>query len=163
MMEAARPSETTVNFHQTSRRYIPEDSHLRIHRRENLKSYSKIRWDFRFSRRRVWIWLSSGMLHRVVLHKLTDVSEVFTALSVLMMEAVGPSETSVNFYETTRRNIPEDSSGWIICTEENRRSSPSATSFTTNPTWTALGAKPDLRGENPATNRLSYGTAENVA
>jgi tRNA threonylcarbamoyladenosine modification (KEOPS) complex Pcc1 subunit len=26
-----------------------------------------------------------------------------------MMEAVTTSETSVNFYETTRRNIPEDS------------------------------------------------------
>jgi hypothetical protein len=28
-----------VNFYQTTRRYKPEDSHLRIHRRENLKSY----------------------------------------------------------------------------------------------------------------------------
>jgi hypothetical protein len=27
----------------------------------------------------------------------------------LMMEAVSTSETSVNFYQTTRRNIPEDS------------------------------------------------------
>jgi hypothetical protein len=26
----------------------------------------------------------------------------------LMMEAASTSETSVNFYETTRRNIPED-------------------------------------------------------
>jgi hypothetical protein len=29
-------------------------------------------------------------------------------ISALMMEAVSTSETSVNFYETTRRNIPED-------------------------------------------------------
>jgi hypothetical protein len=28
MMEAARPSETLVNFYQTTRRYNPEDSHL---------------------------------------------------------------------------------------------------------------------------------------
>jgi hypothetical protein len=28
-----------VNFYQTTQRYNPEDSHLRIHRRENLKSY----------------------------------------------------------------------------------------------------------------------------
>jgi hypothetical protein len=28
-----------VNFYQTTRRYNPEDSHLRTHRRENLKSY----------------------------------------------------------------------------------------------------------------------------
>jgi hypothetical protein len=38
--EAARTPETLVNFYQTSRRYIPEDSHLHTHRRENLKSYS---------------------------------------------------------------------------------------------------------------------------
>jgi hypothetical protein len=39
MMEAARTSETLVNFYQTTWRYNPEDSHLRTHRRENLKSY----------------------------------------------------------------------------------------------------------------------------
>jgi hypothetical protein len=39
MMEAARTSETLVNFYHTTRRYNPEDSHLRTHRRENLKSY----------------------------------------------------------------------------------------------------------------------------
>jgi hypothetical protein len=39
MMKAARTSETLVNFYQTTRRYNPEDSHVRTHRRENLKSY----------------------------------------------------------------------------------------------------------------------------
>jgi hypothetical protein len=39
MMEAARTSETLVNFYQTTRRYNPKDSHLRTHSRENLKSY----------------------------------------------------------------------------------------------------------------------------
>jgi hypothetical protein len=38
-MEAARTSETSVNFYQTTRCYNPEDSHLHTHRRENLKSY----------------------------------------------------------------------------------------------------------------------------
>jgi hypothetical protein len=38
MMEAARTSETLVNFYQTTRCDNPEDSHLRTHRRENLKS-----------------------------------------------------------------------------------------------------------------------------
>jgi hypothetical protein len=38
LMEAANSSETSVNFYQTTRRYNPEDSHLRTHRRENLKS-----------------------------------------------------------------------------------------------------------------------------
>jgi hypothetical protein len=41
IMEAARSSETLVNFYQTTRRYSPEDSHLRSNRRENLKSYIK--------------------------------------------------------------------------------------------------------------------------
>jgi hypothetical protein len=40
-MEAARSPETLVNFYQTKRRYSPEDSHLRTHRREDLKSYSQ--------------------------------------------------------------------------------------------------------------------------
>jgi hypothetical protein len=31
MMEAARTSETLVNFYQTTRRYNPEDSHLRTY------------------------------------------------------------------------------------------------------------------------------------
>jgi hypothetical protein len=39
MMEAAKSSETLVNFYQTTRRYNPEDSDLRTNRRENLKSY----------------------------------------------------------------------------------------------------------------------------
>jgi hypothetical protein len=33
---------TSVNFYQTTRRYNPEDSHLRTHRRENIKSYNAI-------------------------------------------------------------------------------------------------------------------------
>jgi hypothetical protein len=40
MMEAARTSETLVNFYQTTRRYNPEDRHLRTDRCENLKSYT---------------------------------------------------------------------------------------------------------------------------
>jgi hypothetical protein len=39
MMEAARTSETLVNFYQTTRCYSPEDSHLHTHHHENLKSY----------------------------------------------------------------------------------------------------------------------------
>jgi hypothetical protein len=39
MTEAARTSETLVNFYQTTRCYNPEDSNLLTHRRENLKSY----------------------------------------------------------------------------------------------------------------------------
>jgi hypothetical protein len=39
MMEAERSSESLVNFYQTTRRYNPEDSHLRTNRCDNLKSY----------------------------------------------------------------------------------------------------------------------------
>jgi hypothetical protein len=50
-----------------------------------------------------------------------------------------------------------------ILTGENRRTwrktCPSATLSTTNPTWIDPGANPVLRGERPATNRLSHGTA----
>jgi hypothetical protein len=93
-------------------------------------------WDFIFSRRRVWRLLSSGVLDRVVSLKLTDVLEmlaasIFRAMSKprtkkwfkiylkcflalgllidLMIKAARTSETSVNVYQTTRRNIPEDS------------------------------------------------------
>jgi hypothetical protein len=37
----------------------------------------------------------------------TQPEAVRTILIALMMEEVSTSETSVNFYETTRRNIPE--------------------------------------------------------
>jgi hypothetical protein len=43
--------------------------------------------------------------------KLTDVSEVLTTSSAthhLGKEALITSETSIDFYETTRRNIPEE-------------------------------------------------------
>jgi hypothetical protein len=36
---------------------------------------------------------------------------------------------------------------------------PSATLSTTNPIWTDPGSNPGLRGERPATNSLSHGTA----
>jgi hypothetical protein len=38
----------------------------------------------------------------------------YIRLIALMMEAASTSETSVNFYQTTRRNIPEDSHLHII-------------------------------------------------
>jgi hypothetical protein len=38
-MEAAKTSETLVNFYQTIQHYNPEDSHLHTHCRENLKYY----------------------------------------------------------------------------------------------------------------------------
>jgi hypothetical protein len=52
-----------------------------------------------------------------------------------------------------------ESDGGMILTGENRttrrKTCPSATLSTTNPTWTDLGAKPGIRGERPAANDLS--------
>jgi hypothetical protein len=67
----------------------------------------------RFSRRRLWRWPSSGMLHRVAWYILTRVSEDLTASTIMMMttltmEAVSSSETLVSMYQTPRCNIPED-------------------------------------------------------
>jgi hypothetical protein len=49
-------------------------------------------------------------------------------------------------------------------TGENRRTRrktcPSATLSTTNPIWVEPGANPGLRGERPASNDLSHGTAQ---
>jgi hypothetical protein len=39
---------------------------------------------------------------------LLETDRNFSAIA-LMVETINTSETSVNFYETTRRNIPEDS------------------------------------------------------
>jgi hypothetical protein len=44
-------------------------------------------------------------------------------------------------------------------TEVLRENLPRATLSTTNPTWIDPGSNPGLRGERPATNRLSHGTA----
>jgi hypothetical protein len=48
---------------------------------------------------------------------------------------------------------------WQGKTEELGETRPSATLSTTNPTWIDPGANPGLRGERPATNDLSNGTA----
>jgi hypothetical protein len=54
--------------------------------------------------------MSSVLLCRVVWQKFTAASEVLAASTIaLMMEAASTSETSINFYYTTRRNNPEDS------------------------------------------------------
>jgi hypothetical protein len=56
-----------------------------------------------------------------------------------------------------------ESDGGMILTGEDRRTRrktcPSATLSTTNPTWIDPDANPGLRGERPATNHLSHGTA----
>jgi len=59
--------------------------------------------------RNVSLNISSGMLRRVSWYKLSDVSEMLIAIIRLMMEETSTTETSISFYQTTRRNIPEDS------------------------------------------------------
>jgi hypothetical protein len=59
-----------------------------------------------------------------------------------------------------------ESDGGIILTGENRRTRretcPSVTFSTINPTWIEPGVNPGLRGERPAANDLSHGTAHPV-
>jgi hypothetical protein len=54
-----------------------------------------------------------------------------------------------------------ESNGGMILTRENqrtlRRTCPSATLSTTNPTWTDLGINLGLHDERLATNHLSHG------
>jgi hypothetical protein len=55
----------------------------------------------------------------------------------------------------------EQAVGWELAveTEVLRENLPQCTLSTTNPTWPDLGSNRGRRGEKPATNRLSYGTA----
>jgi hypothetical protein len=79
MMEAVSTYETSVNFYQTTRRNIPEDSHLHTRHQENLKSGLPI-------------------LQRSIL----------PPSSGLMIEIECSSETPTPTYKSTRRYNPED-------------------------------------------------------
>jgi hypothetical protein len=76
MMEAARTSETLVNFHQTTRRYNPEDSHLRTHRRENLRSYMVHTVPFTLLKYLITILVSSNGTRAVSGCDFKDVTEI---------------------------------------------------------------------------------------
>jgi hypothetical protein len=61
-------------------RHILEDNILHSHRCESLKSYTIcIKFDFRFSYRRLWTTLPSGLQHHAV--RYTDVSEEHTDIT----------------------------------------------------------------------------------
>jgi hypothetical protein len=54
----------------------------------------------------------------------------------------------------------EQSVEWVAGeTDVHKENVPQATLSTTNPTWPDQGSNPDSRDGNPATNRVSYGTA----
>jgi hypothetical protein len=62
------------------------------------------------------------MLRRVLWCNFKDVSEVLVASIIrAIMEGLIASGTSVNFYQTARRNIPQDSD-IEICRLENLKS-----------------------------------------
>jgi hypothetical protein len=56
--------------------------------RVKAKQYCPCWRDFRFSRRRIWRWLSSGLLRRVVWYKFTEVSEMLTASIIRAMTLI---------------------------------------------------------------------------
>jgi hypothetical protein len=89
---------------------------------------------------------------------------------VIVIVAIGRDFVSVELRPLTDPlSIPQMihewiwSSGGMILTGENRKNGrktcPNATLSIINPTGTDLVASPGLRGEKPATNRLSYGAA----
>lgn len=53
--------------------------------------------------------MTAGMLRRVVSYRFTDVSVTLTACNILIIELINTYGTSVNFYETARRSVPDDS------------------------------------------------------
>jgi hypothetical protein len=55
----------------------------------------------------VYLWTTDAVLYED--DRLLECCAVCVGDIVLMMEAVSTSETSVTFYQTIQRNIPEDS------------------------------------------------------
>jgi hypothetical protein len=81
MMEAARTSETLVNFYQTTRRYNPEDS---PHRRENLKSYfilQSVIVYLNLTYNRLWLHFQHSLL--ILCWKRVYASEMYTFVYVI--------------------------------------------------------------------------------
>jgi hypothetical protein len=78
-------SEPSLKFYQTTRRYNPEDSHLRTHRRENLKSYLTV-GNFECSKRLVLLiacWLQVLESQRV---GSTHYRQFFISFSVISLK-----------------------------------------------------------------------------
>jgi hypothetical protein len=94
MIEAVRTSETSVNFNVTKQRYIPEVSELHSRRSENLKSHTKM-----------------TVFWNVLPYTAVEIYRRFIGTYCLhhksTRKAVSSCETSVNLYETTRRNKPK--------------------------------------------------------
>jgi hypothetical protein len=75
--------------------------------------------------------------------KLADISEVLaTSIIALMMEAESTFETSVNFYRTTRSNIPEDSH---LCSRRRENLKSHLLKFNSIHTFTSYFSKISLR------------------
>jgi hypothetical protein len=67
------------------------------------------------------------------------------------------------YCSSSKQYMSTESPGGMILTGKTqkkwRKTCHSATMSTTDPTYTDLGANPDLRGESPTTNHLSNGMA----
>jgi hypothetical protein len=78
MMEAVRTSQKTINFYQTTRRNIPEDSHIHTRRRENLKFHQDFIIYYSIFSSSIenlikYIQFDRNIISRLILHCLTDV------------------------------------------------------------------------------------------
>ncbi|KDR11299.1 Potassium channel subfamily K member 9 [Zootermopsis nevadensis] len=121
IVEAVRTSETPVNFYQTTRHNNPEDKLEKM----VIKKYNISEDDFRVMETVVLKtephkagkqWKFAGAFYYATTVLTTIGSQgggcdedVFWVVAIaLMMEAVSTSNTSVEFYQTTRRNNPGD-------------------------------------------------------
>jgi hypothetical protein len=101
--------------------------------------------------------------------KLFIISTLSTGAGVLIFfySHNGGGGWSPNWVHSARRSLLASCTcpGWRIWCNEDWQEKPkcsektclSVTLSTTNPTWPDPGTNPGLRGEKPATNRLSYG------
>jgi hypothetical protein len=66
----------------------------------------RITWYFRFQRRQMWGWLSRDAVP-CSLVEISNLSNVLTA-SIIRAIARSTIESQINFYQTTRCNVPQD-------------------------------------------------------
>jgi hypothetical protein len=82
---------------------------------------------------------------------------IFFIISGVGLSPLGTAATSDLLYKP--QMIDEGDCGSIGGIKRKKKTSPSATLSTKNPTWADPGSNPGCRGGKPVTNRLSYGAA----
>jgi hypothetical protein len=143
MMKEVSTSKTSVYFNKNSQHCIPKGCHIHIHCHDSLKSYKVLSFFFLLS-----YSVSSQCAG--------------SEMKPLTYDRGGDSVLLGRSYSTPHGAVIDEYGAMVE--GENRRTRrktfPSATLSTANPTWIDPGSNPGLRGERPATKRLSHGTAQ---